>query len=415
MATAKTQPNVDLFGNSTLTPRQMVQQQLDALLKDTAARTASLDQRSQGVAKMGAATGGLIGEALIGAGVLPEPPERARARRLQEARDATQKAATEQGIDPVNNPKEFADLAASHFLRAGDEQAALMAIQYRQLHEANERTAAAERAKINASAASEAKDLSGFTPESRKAFVDGGRKDPSLLVSDPNAPNPGRSPYFSDVDLADGSKGILNHRTGKITDPATDKVITDPKRLGGAKYNPDLKRRLAANEKAGQEAGEEQRLLDGKIDALDAVGQALGMLDEGIYSGGWAEWQMSAAKLGPMDKTRAANTERFQAYLGDVIIPGLKEFGGNDSNEERAYLEKVRGGKVTMEEPALRKILENAERKIARGIARSRKRAKEAGLPADEAPRQGGKHGVLDADGVPAAPGLPSGWKVKVK
>ena len=397
MAQAKAQDqNVDLFGNSTLTPRQLVQQQLAKLMEDTAARTASMDQRAQGTSMMGAAAGGLIGEALIGAGVLPEPPERARARKFQEVQGELHRSLSEEGMSPETHPLEVADRATALFFRAGLEKEAGLATQWGLQQAAIKRAADAERAKI---ANTEA--------------------DTKLKLADAaNGGSRGRGGYAVPVTDKDGTVLEFDTRAPsgeRLRDPLTGQPLR--RSVKDPRYEPGSQRRLAANKKAGEEAGEEQRLLDGKLDALDAISQAQGMLDDGIYSGGWAEWQMGAAKLGPLDKTRAANTERFQAYLGDVIIPGLKEFGGNDSNEERQYLEKVRGGKVTMEEPALRKILETAERKITRGIARARKRANESGLPADEAPRKGDKSSPgFDADGVPTPPAkLPAGWKVKVK
>lgn len=384
MATKAQDQNVDLFGNSTLTPRQLMQRQLSALLEDTAARTAGMDQRAQGVSMMGAAAGGLLGNALISAGVLPKPPEMERAEKMMAVRDEVQQAAAEQGIDPSADPEGFANLFASRAMKAGMEQEALMAIQWRDLQKAAKLAEDSERAKTRLAdaqagyyergkGAGEGHDRGGYA-------VPVTDKDGTILEFDTRAP-PGE----------------------RLRDPQTGKPLR--RAVNNPKYTPESRRNLAAADKYGGNVGEQAVEVDGKLDALDAVYQGLEMLDAGIYSGGWAEWKMKAAKLGPMDKTRAANTERFQSYLGDIIIPGLKEFGGNDSNEERAYLEKVRGGQITMEDKALRNILKNAERKLARGISRARKRAKGAGLPADEAPEES----------VPKAGALPPGWTVKAK
>lgn len=407
MAKAQQNQAVDLFGNPTLTPRQLMQQQLSALLEDTAAQTAGADPRTQGVSQMGAAVGGLLSKTLMEKGVIPMTPEMERAKRLQAARDATQQAAAEQGIDPAKNPGEFAELAASHFLRAGDEQAAVMALQYRDLHLAKQRAAEREQQQTNAAATAEAKDLSAFTPASRKAFVEGGRKDPSVLVVDPNAAGSGRGDYFIPVQTADGVKSF-DARRGVILDPATRKPVTGP--VVGSASDPTLQRNLNAGRKYGEKTGEEAAAVGGKLDALEAVGSATEMLDKGIYSGFWADWKMTAAKAGPGSKEKVANTEQFQAHIGNIVIPRLTEFGGNDSNEELKYLQKVMAGDIKMEEKALRKILESAERKIARGIARTRKRAQETGLPSDEetpAPKAEKQK--------PAASTLPQGWSVKQK
>jgi hypothetical protein len=116
----------------------------------------------------------------------------------------------------------------------------------------------------------------------------------------------------------------------------------------------------------------ERGLVAGKRDALDALDQAQKLLDQGIFTGAYANLQMKGVKAIPgLDKTKAANTEAFRAYIGEVVVPRLKEFGGNDSNEELRYLQGIMGGDISMEEGAIRRILESAELKIRRGIERA--------------------------------------------
>lgn len=133
---SKEMGSVDLFGNPRLTPRQVMQQQLSSLLESTAAQTAGADPRTRGVSMMGAAAGGLLRNVLINKGVLPKPPEVERAERLEKARDAIQKDAADKGISATGDPVAFGKLAAAHFVDAGDEEAALKALQFSQLHEA---------------------------------------------------------------------------------------------------------------------------------------------------------------------------------------------------------------------------------------------------------------------------------------
>jgi hypothetical protein len=149
---------VDLFGNSTLTPRQIMQQQLTALI-DSASKDAAGDTRMQGVATMGAAFGGMLRSALIDKGVLPKPPEVEAAERRETARKKTQEDAQAQGISPVDNPEDFADLAAANFLQAGDEGSALMALQWKDLRKASARKAELDAATVAAKGAAAMKDL----------------------------------------------------------------------------------------------------------------------------------------------------------------------------------------------------------------------------------------------------------------
>lgn len=150
--TQKAQPqNVDLFGNSTLTPRDLMQQTLAQIMQDTATQTAGADPRTQGVSMMGAAAGGLLSKVLIDKGILPKPAAMVRAEGLAKARDAIQQDAADKGIDPVKDPKAFSDAAARYFMGAkypGSEGDALKAIQWGLIQEANQRSAALETANI---------------------------------------------------------------------------------------------------------------------------------------------------------------------------------------------------------------------------------------------------------------------------
>lgn len=362
MAKAKETAGVDLFGNSTLTPRQLMQQQLSKLLEDTAARTAGMDVRSQGASKMGAAAGALIGQGLIKAGVVEEPEEMKRARKFGEVRERIQADVTEAGVDPVNTPKEYADRVATHFMRAGMEGEALKAIQWGQLQESTKRVADAERAKIaNLEADTELK-----------------KRSPGVGA--------GRGEYFIPVQTADGVKAF-DARRGVVLDPTTNQPIKGP--VVGSNSDPKLQREIAGSKEFGKVVGEDAAKIDGKLDALEGVQGAREILSKGIYTGTYAEIQKALAKGTPgVDKTTAANTEQFLSHIGEVVIPRLKDFGGNDSNEELKYLQKVMAGDITLEDKALAGILEKAEQKIARGVTRLRGRAKQAGLPAEpEAPK----------------------------
>lgn len=174
-----------------------------------------------------------------------------------------------------------------------------------------------------------------------------------------NAP----SPYFQPVQTAQGVM-TFNSRTGQM-EPA--RVAGAP--VIGSASDPMLQGQIAEQKKLGQETGEQKAMLPGKIDALSSVQQARKMLDDGIYTGAYAELQLKGVKAIPgLDKEKAARTEQFRSHIGNTVIPRLKEFGGNDSNEEMRYLQKVMGGEITMEEKALKKIVADAEVKIQRGI-----------------------------------------------
>ena len=125
--------------------------------------------------------------------------------------------------------------------------------------------------------------------------------------------------------------------------------------------------------KLGTDVGEQAASIEGKWSALDSVREAKDMLGKGIYSGSWSNIKMALSKgtkgaIG--DRKKAANTEAYVSYIGNTVIPRLKEFGGNDSNEELNYLKGVMGGNIEMEPEALARILDSVEVKIQRGIER---------------------------------------------
>ncbi len=128
-----------------------------------------------------------------------------------------------------------------------------------------------------------------------------------------------------------------------------------------------------SGEAAGTEVGKQSAAIEGKYTALNSVQDALDVVKKGIYAGGYGPFQEGLAKYSGgtlADKQRLVNTEQFRSYIGDVVIPRLTEFGGNDSVEELKYLKSVMAGETTMESKSIEKILGKAKEKIQRGINR---------------------------------------------
>jgi hypothetical protein len=111
---------------------------------------------------------------------------------------------------------------------------------------------------------------------------------------------------------------------------------------------------------------------------------AVDLIDKGIYAGAYGPEQGAIAKYsrGAVgDKKKVENTEVFMSYIGETVIPRLQEFGGNDSNEELAYLQKVMGGNLRLEPESMRKILISAEKKVQANIKRLQKQVEGGQLP----------------------------------
>jgi len=131
-----------------------------------------------------------------------------------------------------------------------------------------------------------------------------------------------------------------------------------------------------ASETAGKLIGAELVDVKGKESALDSIAEAKDILKNGIYAGAYGPFKQNLAKYGNIGSSeKVANTETFLAYIGETVVPRLKEFGGNDSEQELAYLNRMMGGDISLEPKALERILNSAERKIKRGIERLRRQA----------------------------------------
>lgn len=180
-----------------------------------------------------------------------------------------------------------------------------------------------------------------------------------------NAAAKSTTPYSVPVQTA---RGVMSYdtRTGRMT-PAT----VDGLPVVGSSSDPVLQGRIASSKKEGSEIGEQKSMIVGKENAVNAVRKAKTYLTDGIYAGAWGPLTKEAVKRVPgLDKTKAARTEAFIAEIGESVVPRLKEFGGNDSNEELKYLQRIMAGDISMEPEALAKILDSAEKKIQIGIDR---------------------------------------------
>jgi hypothetical protein len=209
-----------------------------------------------------------------------------------------------------------------------------------------------------------------YTPKSLSAYQKSGNVDDlELKTSDAKT---------QVVDTADGQL-LINSATGAII----ANIGKKPTKPGiGSEIAAGLSPVLGAiaegqakksGEAAGTDVGKQTAAIEGKYTALNSVKDALDVVKKGIYAGGYGPLQEGLAKYSGgilADKQRLVNTEEFRSYIGDVVIPRLTEFGGNDSVEELKYLRSVMAGETTMESKAIERILGKAQVKIQRGITR---------------------------------------------
>lgn len=110
-----------------------------------------------------------------------------------------------------------------------------------------------------------------------------------------------------------------------------------------------------------------------QVDGLNATKKGLELLEKGIHSGALANLAQGLDKASiavfKTDPEKAARTEQFISHIGDIVIPGLKAFGGSDTVEEMKYLQRISAGDITMEPTAMKEVLKSIDTKIRRKIA----------------------------------------------
>jgi len=124
------------------------------------------------------------------------------------------------------------------------------------------------------------------------------------------------------------------------------------------------------SEEAGKKVGEAVADIEDQYAQLDDFAKAKSMLDEGIFSGQYADVEMQIAKGTRQNLKKVANTEKFKAYIANNVIKRLKDIGGNDTMEERQYLENMLAGNIQLEPEAIKSIIESGESKLRNIIAR---------------------------------------------
>jgi hypothetical protein len=146
----------------------------------------------------------------------------------------------------------------------------------------------------------------------------------------------------------------------------------------------------AAGKAAGKVIGENVANIESQFSLQTGISDALKLIDRGIYAGAYGPEKGFVAKYsgGTIgDPKKVQNTEVFMANIGEIVIPRLQQFGGNDSNEELKYLQKVVAGDQRLEPESMKRILASAEKKIANNIRRLQKQA-ESGKTGENLPLQ---------------------------
>jgi hypothetical protein len=101
-------------------------------------------------------------------------------------------------------------------------------------------------------------------------------------------------------------------------------------------------------------------------DTVTTLNQAKTYLKKGIQTGSMADNIQALRSLGAqlgfnVDERVLADTQSYQNFIGNVVIPRMKELGGNDSNEELKKLYSLSGGDITQSLSALTNTIDFIE------------------------------------------------------
>ena len=140
-----------------------------------------------------------------------------------------------------------------------------------------------------------------------------------------------------------------------------------------------------ASKEASKIIGQNVANIETQFSLKTAFDDAIKLVNQGIYAGAYGPEKQFVAKFtGIGSPQKVENTEVFMSNIGEIVIPRLQQFGGNDSNEELKYLQKVVAGELRMEPKAMLRVLESAERKTRNNIERLQKQA--SGKPGEALP-----------------------------
>ena len=140
-----------------------------------------------------------------------------------------------------------------------------------------------------------------------------------------------------------------------------------------------------ASKEASKIIGQNVANIETQFSLKTAFDDAIKLVNQGIYGGAYGpEKQFLAKFTGIGSPQKVENTEVFMANIGEIVIPRLQQFGGNDSNEELKYLQRVVAGELRMEPKAMLRVLESAERKTRNNIERLQKQT--SGKPGEALP-----------------------------
>jgi len=164
-------------------------------------------------------------------------------------------------------------------------------------------------------------------------------------------------------------------------------------KIDAAKATPGTSVNVMMNDKAINEVNKQlsKNLVSQRDDAMGAakalqgLSEAKSLLNSGMITGSGAEFLTSmgnvlASRLGfKKYEDPVANTQAFAATMGSQVAQIIKQFGAGTglSDADREYAEKIVGGKISLNEEAIKKLIDINERGYRNVIKNYNKIAKD--------------------------------------
>ena len=97
---------------------------------------------------------------------------------------------------------------------------------------------------------------------------------------------------------------------------------------------------------------------DATLNSISSIHEARRMLEKGIQTGALADKLQSLRSIGDalgfeVDDRVLTDTQTYQNFIRQTVIPKMKELGGNDSNEELRKMEMLSGADIKQQDATI--------------------------------------------------------------
>jgi hypothetical protein len=217
-----------------------------------------------------------------------------------------------------------------------------------------------------------------YGPEKAQEFA---AKDPNL--KDMGTPNFGETAEGPKVvfdvpglpEEAKGRMGFVIGKDGKISPFKIERGEQTP--LAKVEVKIGEKGMTEMAKQMGETVVKEHAEIEKTVENWSQLQELKGLINAGVITGFGAEWMVKAGKalqqMGiHLNDDAIANTEAYAGQMGRQVGQIIKQFGSGTglSDADREYAEKIVGGKITLTEKSMRKIIDLNEKAIRNVVMR---------------------------------------------